>query len=447
MSYYTRFCSALLFPLQESFKAHNSVALRRSLEASQWLNAAELQRMQHRRLRDLLIAAGSNVPYYRDQFRELGFRPHEFESTLDLQRLPLLTKALIRQNTERLRSAVAGRLLRYSTGGSTGEPMIFYMGLDRVTHDVAAKWRATRWWDVDIGDPEIVLWGSPVELKAQDRIKRWRDKLLRSRLLPAFRLSEAQIDHYIATIQRVRPRMIFGYASAVALLARRAETMGQSLSSVGVRVVFLTGETLYPDQREVVERVFAAPVANGYGSRDAGFIAHQCPHGSLHISAEHIIVELLDDAGQPVTPGEQGEIVTTHLATQDFPFIRYRTGDMAVLSKNACTCGRGLPVLQEVLGRATDFIRTPSGNVMHALALIYEVRERPGVTAFKFIQSEDLSVELQLVVDTEYSPVVEDQIRRGLLGRMGAGANLLISQVSEIPADKSGKYRYVVSRA
>jgi phenylacetate-CoA ligase len=204
---------------------------------------------------------------------------------------------------------------------------------------------------------------------------------------------------------------------------------------------------LYPDQREVVERAFGAIAANGYGSRDAGFIAHQCPHGALHISAEHIIVELLDESGRPVARGQQGEIVTTHLATKDFPFIRYRTGDMAILSETPCTCGRGLPVFQEVLGRTTDFIRTPSGNTMHALALIYEVRERPGVVAFKFIQSEDLSLELRLVVNAGYSQIIEDQIRCGLLARLGPGANLLIRQVGEIPPEKSGKYRYVVSRA
>ena len=447
LSCYTKVCSGLIFPIHEFLKGHHSVALRRSLEASQWLTPAELQRGQLPRLRDFLVAAGSNVPYYRDSFREAGFRPQTVTSLADLQILPRLTKALIRENIERLKSSVAGRLIRCSTGGSSGEPLVFYMGLDRITHDVAAKWRATRWWGVDIGDPEIALWGSPVELSSQDRIKVWRDKLLRSRLLPAFQMSESQIDRYIETIQRVRPRMIFGYASAVALLAKRAVATGQSISNVGVKVVFLTGETLYPDQREVVERAFGAIAANGYGSRDAGFIAHQCPHGALHISAEHIIVELLDESGRPVARGQQGEIVTTHLATKDFPFIRYRTGDMAILSETPCTCGRGLPVFQEVLGRTTDFIRTPSGNTMHALALIYEVRERPGVVAFKFIQSENLSLELQLVVNAGYSQIIEDQIRRGLLARLGPGANLLIRQVREIPPEKSGKYRYVVSRA
>ncbi len=321
------------------------------------------------------------------------------------------------------------------------------MGLDRVTHDVAAKWRATRWWSVDIGDPEIVLWGSPVELKRQDRVKALRDFLLRSWLLPAFEMSDAKMTEYLQTIRRIRPRMLFGYASALALLAGHARAMSVPMSDLGVKVVFTTGETLYPDQRQIIEETFGAPVANGYGSRDAGFIAHQCPSGSLHLTAEHIVVELLDEEGIPVAPGETGEIVVTHLATRDFPFIRYRTGDMAAFGTERCACGRGLPVLKSVFGRSTDFIRTRSGNAMHALALIYEVRDKPGVQAFKFIQAEDLSIELQLVAGPELTAQVESDIVAGLQRRLGADTPLKVTRVERIPAEKSGKYRYVVSRA
>jgi phenylacetate-CoA ligase len=110
-------------------------------------------------------------------------------SLADLSALPLLTKHDIRSNTDRLQADGHGPLTRYNTGGSSGEPLIFFMGKGRKTHDVAAKWRATRWWNVDIGDRELVVWGSPIELAAQDRLRRLRDALLRSHLLPAFEMS------------------------------------------------------------------------------------------------------------------------------------------------------------------------------------------------------------------------------------------------------------------
>ena len=444
---YTQFCSTILFPLHERLKGHDSVALRRDLETTQWWSRERIEALQLQRLRAFLDRAGESVPYYRNVFADLGFRAGDLRSVSELHRLPFLTKERIRANVDTLKSDRAGKLIRYNTGGSSGEPLVFYMGMGRVDHDVAAKWRATRWWNVDIGDVEVVLWGSPVELGKQDRLRAWRDRLFRSHLLPAFQMSEAQRDHYLDELQRLRPKMLFGYASALALLARHAQSRGRDLARCGVKVAFATGETLYPEQREQIERGFGAPVANGYGARDAGFIAHQCAAGSLHLSAEHIVVELIGADDRAVAPGETGEIVVTHTATGDFPFIRYRTGDMAVLSRSGCACGRGLPVLEKVLGRSTDFIRTASGNVMHALALIYEVRDKPGVRGFKFVQAEDLSVELLLVAGPELDAGVEAAIRAGLEKRMGPGTVLALRRVPEIPPEKSGKYRYVVSRA
>jgi len=444
---YTKFCGALLFPLHERLKGHHSVALRRELEASQWWSGPRLQALQMQRLRSFLSQVGRTVPYFRDLFATRRFDPAGIASTGDLATLPFLDKVTIRANTERLKSETAGPLVRYNTGGSSGEPLVFYMGRDRISHDVAAKWRSTRWWNVDIGDTEVVLWGSPIELGTQDRLKALRDRLFRSHLLPAFQMSEARMDEYLGTIARLRPRMLFGYASALALLAAHAERRGRGMQDFGIKVAFATGETLYPAQRQVIERVFGAPVANGYGSRDGGFIAHQCPSGSLHVSTEHLVVELVDAAGHPVPPGERGEIVTTHLATGDFPFIRYRTGDMAVMGTEACPCGRGLPVLREVFGRSTDFVRTANGNTMHALALIYEVRDRPGVRAFKFVQEADLSLDLQLVAGPELTRDVESGIRAGIIERMGEGTRLSIRRVDEIAPERSGKYRYVVSKA
>jgi len=444
---YTRLCNSVLFPLHERLKSHHSIAMWRALEESQWWPAERLLDLQLKRLRGFLVEAGRHVPYYRDLFASLRFDATQATSLAALGTLPFLDKATIRANADRLQSETAGKLVKYNTGGSSGEPLVFYMGMDRVSHDVAAKRRATRWWGVDIGDTEIVLWGSPVELGKQDRIKALRDRVFRSHLLPAFEMSDTQMDAYLETVGRLRPAMLFGYASALALLATHAERSGRDMRQSGVKVAFTTGETLYPGQRAVIERVFAAPVANGYGSRDAGFIAHQCPGGSLHLSAEHMVVELVDEAGAPVAPGNIGEIVTTHLATADFPFIRYRTGDMAALATDPCPCGRGLPSFREVFGRSTDFVRTPMGNTMHALALIYEVRDKPGVKAFKFIQDADLSLQLLLVSGPELTSDVESSIRKGILRRMGGGCELTIRRVDGIPPEKSGKHRYVVSRA
>jgi phenylacetate-CoA ligase len=360
--------------------------------------------------------------------------------------LPFLTKAEIRAHSDRLRADDARGLARFNTGGSSGEPLIFYIGNERVSHDVAAKWRATRWWNVDVGDPEIVVWGSPIELGSQDRLRQCRDRLMRSELLPAFEMSDRRVDEFIERIRRRRPAMLFGYPSAISHIAGRAGKTGVRLDDLGVRVVFVTSERLYEHQRATITRAFGAPVANGYGGRDAGFIAHECPQGSMHITAEDIVVEIVNEHGRPQPAGAAGEIVVTHLATRDFPFIRYRTGDVGTLHHGACACGRGLPVLREIQGRATDFVVATDGTVMHGLSLIYVLRDQPGVAGFKIMQ-ESLSLTRVLVVPTpDFAPQASQAIERGLKARLGPQVTVEVALVDHIPAEQSGKFRYVVSK-
>ena len=444
-SAYTALVSRALFPLHERLKRHDSVAVRRRLEQSQWWTAAQLEALRVERLRALLVAAGSGVPYYAELFRRLRFDPRALRGLADLQALPLLTKAIIRAEGDAMKHRDARGLARFNTGGSSGEPLVFFIGRERVSHDVAAKWRATRWWGVDIGDPETVVWGSPIELGAQDRIRHWRDRLLRTQLLPAFEMSEAKLDGFIAAIRRQRPKMLFGYPSALSHIARHAAKRGVAMSDLGIRVAFVTSERLYDDQRAVISRVFGCPVANGYGGRDAGFIAHECPHGSLHITAEDVIVELLDPSGAPVPAGTPGEIVVTHLATGESPFIRYRTGDVATLSDQACRCGRGLPVLHDIQGRSTDFVRAADGTVMHGLALIYILRDRPGVESFKVVQESLQRTRVMIVAAPAFDRASSAEIVARFRQRLGAAVDVSVEFVADIPAENSGKHRYIVS--
>ncbi len=445
MGLYTSIVSSLVFPLHERLKKHDTVAVRRRMEQTQWQPATQVAALQVQRLRELLVDVGKNVPYFRELFSQTGFDPQAVQGVNDLQRLPFLTKSLIRANTEKLKHEHARGLARFNTGGSSGEPLVFFIGNKRVSHDVAAKWRATRWWGVDIGDPEIVVWGSPIELGKQDRVKGWRDKILRTRLLPAFEMSEAKLDSFITTIRKVRPRMLFGYPSAITHIARHAAKRGVALDGIGVKVVFVTSERLYDDQRQAIGKAFGCPVANGYGGRDAGFIAHECPSGGMHLTSDDIVVEIANAAGEVQPAGVAGEIVVTHLSTNDFPFVRYRTGDIGVLDDKLCACGRSLPLIKEIQGRSTDFVVALDGTVLHGLSLIYILRDLVGVSAFKVVQESLTLTRVLLVTDDGFSADSVALIESGFKKRLGTGVQVEVERVAAIPAEKSGKFRYIVS--
>jgi phenylacetate-CoA ligase len=443
---YTRLVSGVLFPIHDRLRGLSSSPLRRALEASQWWSPERIASLQLERLQSLLRDAARDVPYYRSLFARMEFAPDDVRTLADLARLPLLAKSDIRANPDALKSVRAGPLFRSNTGGSSGEPLVFHVGVARKNHDVAAKWRATRWWGVDIGDPEVVVWGSPIELGAQDRLRALRDRLFRTTLLPAFGMSETALDRFVGEIRRIRPRMLFGYPSALAYIARHAEAKGTAMDDLGIRVAFVTAERLYDEQRAAIERVFRCRVANGYGGRDAGFIAHACLQGSLHISAEDVIVETVAADGRAVADGEAGEIVVTHLASRDYPFIRYRTGDVGILDTQPCGCGRGLPVLKSIEGRSTDFVVAADGTVLHGLALIYVVRDLPGIGGFRIVQESTTRTRVEVVPAPGYDPAVKCMIVDGVRARLGAGVDVEIAEVPRIAPERSGKYRYVVSR-
>lgn len=277
-------------------------------------------------------------------------------------------------------------------------------------------------------------------------VRTLRDRLFRSKLLPAFEMSNQKIEDFLNTIRKFRPKMLFGYPSALSHIAKYADKTGIIMSDLDIEVAFVTSERLYDDQRKQISDTFGCRVANGYGGRDAGFIAHECPAGRMHITAEDIVVEIIDPHGRSLPHGESGEIVVTHLASRDFPFIRYRTGDIGILDDEVCACGRGLPLIKEIQGRNTDFIVARDGTVMHGLALIYILRDMPQIKTFKIIQESMDFTRVLLITEDGLSQVDTDRIIVSFQARLGRDVIIAIEQVSEIPTEKSGKFRYVVSK-
>jgi phenylacetate-CoA ligase len=324
---------------------------------------------------------------------------------------------------------------------------VFYFDRRRQAYDAAARALTHRWWGIDIGDKELYLWGSPLEITKQDKIKDLRDRLTNELLISAFEISAQKIPEIVNQFESFKPLCVFGYPSTIALFCQMAAKQNYRLDKLGVKVVFSTAEVLYDHQKETIGAYFGKiPVVDGYGSREGGFISHECPEGSYHAMDPNYVIEYLKD-GQPVSEGEDGEIVITHLDAWGMPFIRYRTGDITQPVSGACKCGRTFSRMTKVQGRTTDFVVTPDGRWQHALSVIYVVRDIKGVAEFKIIQEDVDDVRVLLRTHPEIYPQDGNtRIVNGIKKRMGDDVRVTIQLVDDVPRDASGKYRYVVSK-
>jgi phenylacetate-CoA ligase len=434
------------FRLQEFAKGHDTLRILADMEAADRLSASALHDLQRTRLRAFIDACYRDVPFVRRRMDEYNIRPGEIAGPEDLQRLPLLTKQDVRRYRQELRSSGGRRLTSFATGGSTGEPLIFDLGKRRIAARVACRQRVARWWGVSIGDPEVALWGSPIELTRQDWIRSVRDRFLASRLLSAFDMTTERMTQYLDVLEAQGCRQLFGYPSAIYFLCVHAERQHRDLRHIGIRVAFTTGEVLLPYQRDLISRTLSCPVADGYGGRDSGFVAHECPQGGMHVLTDAVVLEVVDDEGRPVAPGQRGQLVVTDLYSEDAPFIRYATGDVGAMSTSVCSCGRALPLLQRIEGRSNDAVIAPDGRAINALALIYALREINGIEQYRVVQQRVDRFAVELVCTPAYERESgEERIRTAWSSLLRAPVHAVFEYRSHIPTDPRGKFRHIVS--
>jgi len=431
----------VLFPLHERLKRKPTFRWLAELEHTQWLSPERLAEYQFVRLRRLVEFAYAHVPYYRAILDEPGVPPQRLQSPYDLRDFPFLTRELIQTRFDDLRArASLPHVHRRSSGGSTGSPVTVLVDMNRMGLTEAGRLRAHRWFGIRPGAREIVLWGSPIEITRQDRIRRIRDWCLNSWLLSAFDMGEKALEQHMAAIYEHQPAKMYGYASALYLLSGYLEHH-RLPPPPALRAVFATAEPLFDFQRKTIEAAFGCPVGVEYGCRDGGLVALECPEGGLHILAEGMYVEILD----PDADG-RGEIVLTNLESHAFPIIRYRTGDIGSLDTSPCHCGRGLPKLRGVEGRRTDFLVTPGGRVLHALSAIYILREMSAIQEFRIVQEAIDHLVLHVVLRQSIGPAEEASLRAQFAAVFGSDMRITIERTTSLPRTASGKFRYVESR-
>ena len=440
-------------PALDFYRGARALKLREEFERTQWWPRQEIMALQDERLGKLLRYAYDNVPYYQRIFEQHALKPDDIQNSAVLVKLPVLTRQLFRDNFSDL---IAGgfpkrELKLCSTSGSTGEPLRFYRAKDDIcSWDCAAGLRASAWAGYELGKKCALL--SAILSESESTV----DKLARTskhffeRITPfdVREMSEDKLPLFAKRLEGFQGGFIRGYPSAIHLLARYIERKG--MPKIRPKAIIPSGEGLYDFQRALFAKVFECEVFSYYRSMEVNAIACECSeHSGFHISAENVILEIVDDEGKPLPAGEEGRILLTNLHSYGMPFIRYEMGDVGVISDVTCRCGRGLPLLAALNGRVTDIVYTKSGKCIPGLALPLNFFASLGVAQFQVVQDTYEKVAIRIVLGGKYPQERVDRLVNEIILRyravLGQGMEIEVELVDQVVPTQSGKRRIVIS--
>lgn len=415
----------------------------KNMRKTQWCASKEIEKMQIAKLFKLLDFAKSNIPYYQSMLKNVN--PKQINSLKDFQMVPILTKDLLKENFHYLYQNLKGAIKK-TTGGSTGNPVTVYKSPKALANAYAAYWRGYEWAGVGIGSRQGRFWGLPNEIKTR-RLANITDFITNRYRCVAFSFDEEHLINYYNNLNRFKPAYFYGYVSMIEAFAKFLLKNNLKLK-FNLKCVITTSELLTNMHRKLFEEVFQCKVYNEYGCGEIGTIAHECEYGSLHISAENMIVEILKE-GKPAKFDELGDIVVTELNNTAMPLIRYNLKDIGAIQESRCKCGRRLPILKEIVGRAYDTIYNKEGKAFHGEYFMYIFEELQNIDiqvfAFQVIQINHEDFIIKVVKDEQDRDKLESYINNRVAMTYGSYIRIKYEYVSEIKRENSGKIRLIKS--
>jgi phenylacetate-coenzyme A ligase PaaK-like adenylate-forming protein len=413
-----------------------------ALERESW-TAARWTSWQEERLAYVLHRAAVHVPYYREQWHRR--RRHGDRASWEvLENWPTLDKDSVRQNP---RAFVADdcdprRMFHDHTSGTTGKPLDLWQ-----SQETTCQWyalfeaRARRWYGVSREDRWAILGGQLVTPVSQRHPPFWVwNAALKQVYMSSYHLAPDLVPHYLNAILRYRVTYLLGYTSALYALAQ--EVIRLKRTDLRLAVVITNAEPVFEYQRAVISEAFQCPVRETYGMAEIVFAASECASGRLHIWPETGVGKVTQE-NEAVENGKAGDLICTGLMNTDMPLIRYRVGDRAALPsvQSDCKCGRSLPQMSFVEGRADDVLYTADGRRIGRLDPVF--KGQLPIREAQIVQESLNSLRLRFVPGPEYTDEDGQTMVRNIKQRMGS-VEVILEAVATIPRSANGKFRSVI---
>lgn len=413
---------------------------------NQWNSYDEQKKQQEKKLRYMINFVYKNVPYYHKLFNELKLSPDDIKTINDLEKLPILTKDIIKSNWEDFKPASLSSMAcnEQATGGSTGTPFKYRLLKSDRFLSAALLYRGWGYAGYELGDKMVFIAGASLDVGNKSPFNKNIHEATRNiRKCSSFDMGKSDMEHYTKVLNSFKPKFLRGYPSSIYFYAKWIQENDISIHLPDA--VSTTSEKLLPYMREAISNVFNCEIFDAYGLNDGGVSAYECTeHNGLHIDTDRSIMEVVDDSSFQLEEG-QGDIIATSLHNYAMPFIRYQTGDMGHIIEDKCSCGRGSKLLKEILGRSVDILQTPEGKAVHGWFFLYIMWEYcQGVKEYQVVQKQLNHLVIKLVIDDSFDEIQLDKIRK-LVKEKSSFWNIEFKFVDCIERTKAGKYKFIIS--
>ena len=410
------------------------------LNDSQFFSSEQIREIQWKKVKDIIEFAYFNNTFYNNHFKKANITPKDIHNLNDFSNIPLLTKEDIKNNPESLISNNYQKenMHHKRTGGSTGVPVHLYVDDYAMNFKRAAVHRHNSWANYLPGMKRASLWGDT------DKTYSFSDRMYmklyeRTIYLDTLNMDDANMFKFVEKLKQFKPKSLMGHGHSLYYFTRFL--LDNNIANIRFNGIISTAETLFDNERKVIEDLFGNIVFDRYGCEELSIIASECEkHEGLHINAEGLYVEVID--GDDTTPGE---LVITDLVNKGMPFIRYKIGDMATILNKPCSCGRGLPRLGKVFGRVTDILYTPEGKKISGVSILDTfVIHIKGFNQVQIIQNKIDHVLFKIVKDKYYSDNSLEKLKETVVKIFGPQMNSTIEFVDNIPKTDRGKFQFTI---
>lgn len=406
----------------------------KKINKSQYWTSAEMKEYQLEKINNLLKLSKKSSKFYSKKYESIDLPLESLEVFNKI--IPYIKKNDIIDNQDSLKTKRFTDRYKHSTSGSTGKPLSVYISEKAEVYRKAGSIRFRKWWGVHENERKVLLWRTDSNFNNDiiSKIKRY----FRLRYdINIYNLGE-NIEKHFENIEKFKPSYIRGIKSGVMEFAELLYKNNLKFKETKLKVVIVTSEVLFEEERLFIEKVMSCKVANEYGSADGGLFAYECPNGSLHIYEEAVYL----------VTGKNSNLYTTELNNDSMPLMNYRNDDEIEISDNKCDCGRNSRIIKNIRGRTSGYILKPDGSKINqaiiAHIFIEITLDKPNAIKRFLVIQRDNKIIVKIVPLKYFNEEIKAIIKEEILNKIHPGFDVEFELVDELSREKSGKLVYFI---